>query len=121
MAARKVLHVDDDERVLRTVARFLEGQGLLVISTTSPFIAPLIKQESPHVIVMDVEMPLLPGDRIAAILRGNDYGAIPVVFFSGRPHDELRAIVEKTPCSSFVHKESGLPSLLERIKTVALP
>lgn len=118
MSRKKILHVDDDERILRTVARFLEEKGYSVISTVSPFIAPIIQKDRPDLIIMDVDMPLLSGDRIMAILRNHDFIGMPVVFFSGKPVTQLMALTADHPSSSYVTKESGLPALLEKINAV---
>lgn len=115
----KILHVDDDEVVLRTVARFLNGSGCTVHSTTTPFIAPIIQQEKPDIIVIDVDMPLLSGDRIVGVLHGHEFTGIPVIFFSGKPAAELAALTNKHPGSTYVRKESGLPALLEKIRSTS--
>lgn len=117
MAQAKILHVDDDERVLRTVARYLEGAGFIVISTSSPFIAPLIHKERPAVIVMDIDMPLLSGDKIVSIIRGNEFSTLPVIYFSGKPTEELAAFAAKTQPASHVRKDQGLAALVDRIKS----
>lgn len=117
MASAKVLHVDDDERTLRTVARFLEGAGFTVISTTSPFIAPIIHKERPQVIVMDIDMPLLSGDKIVSIIRGNEFSTLPVVYFSGKPSNELAAFSAKTQPAAHVQKGQGLQALADKIRS----
>lgn len=111
----KVLHVDDDEPTLRTVARHLTTAGFTVFSTTSPFIAPIIVSERPDVIIMDVDMPLLSGDRIVAIIRGNDFSTLPVIYFSSKPDAVLAAMVEKSLPATYSSKEKGLPALVEKI------
>ena len=118
MAIGKVLHVDDDELTLRTVARFLEDAGFSVTSTTSPFIAPIIHRVKPDVIVMDIDMPLLSGDRIVSIIRGNDFSTIPVVYFSGKSAQELAALAAKTDCASYIRKADGLPALVQKIASL---
>lgn len=115
-APKKVLHVDDDEPTLRTVARHLQASGFVVSSTTSPFIAPIIQAERPDVIVMDVDMPLLSGDRIVSIIRGNEFSTLPVVYFSGKPDHLLAAMAAKTQPASFTTKEKGLPALVQKIR-----
>ena len=114
-AGKKVLHVDDDEPTLRTVARHLEASGFTVVSTTSPFIAPIIHRERPDVIVMDIDMPLLSGDRIMSIIRGNEFSTLPVIYFSGKPDHALAAMAAKTPPATFVSKDKGLPALVQKI------
>jgi len=118
-APKKVLHVDDDEPTLRTVARHLEASGFVVFSTTSPFIAPIIQKERPDVIVMDVDMPLLSGDRIVSIIRGNEFSTIPVIYFSGKPENILAGIAAKTQPATFTTKEKGLPALVQKIRQMS--
>lgn len=113
---KKVLHVDDDEPTLRTVARHLEASGFSVCSTTSPFIAPIIQAERPDIIVMDVDMPLLGGDKIVSIIRGNSFSTLPVVYFSGKPENVLSALSAKTQPAGFTTKAQGLPALVKKIR-----
>jgi CheY-like chemotaxis protein len=118
LQARKVLHVDDDEPTLRAVSRHLRASGFDVFSTSSPFIAPIIKAERPDVIVMDVDMPLLTGNRIMAIIRGNEFSTLPVIYFSSKPERELAAIAATTQPAAYSPKDSGLPALVEKILEV---
>jgi CheY-like chemotaxis protein len=116
-AGIKVLHIDDDEPTLRTVARHLEASGFSVISTTSPFIAPIISRERPEIIVMDVDMPLLSGDRIMSIIRGNEFSTLPVIYFSGKPEHLLAEMAAKTQPATFTSKDKGLPALVQKINS----
>lgn len=116
MPGKRVLHVDDDELTLRTVAIHLKASGFTVFSTTSPFIAPIIKAERPDVIVMDVEMPLLSGDRIVSIIRGNEFSTLPVIYFSCKPDNVLAVLASKSQPASFTSKNNGLPALVKKIK-----
>ena len=112
---KKVLHVDDDEATLRLVARHLEASGFTVFSTTSPFIAPIIHRERPDIIVIDIDMPMLSGDRIVSIIRGNEFSTLPVIFFSGKAEHLLAGMASKVQPASFVSKNNGLPALVQKI------
>jgi DNA-binding response OmpR family regulator len=103
------------------VARYLEGAGFTVISTTSPFIAPIIHKERPQVLVIDIDMPLLSGDRIVSIIRGNEFSTLPVVYFSSKPSTELACFAAKTMPASHVHKDQGLPALAEKLRAYTTP
>lgn len=121
MTEIRVLHVDDDEPTLRAVARLLQGAGFAVVSTTSPFIAPLIKNEKPDVILMDVDMPLLTGDRIMSIIRGNEFSTLPVIFFSSKPREQLTSIAARCLPADYVQKSDGISALAKKITEVVLP
>ena len=101
----KVLHVDDDEHVLRTVARLLQGAGFAVVSTTSPFIAPIIQREKPDVIVMDVRLPDMRGTEAAVILRTDpETRDIPIVFVTASVMAEGRKELEAVANAGFIGK-----------------
>jgi DNA-binding response OmpR family regulator len=118
MRERKtILCVDDDERTLNIIAKFLISQGYSVITSSNPFVAPLLEKEKPDLIVLDISMPLLSGDRIADILTHQGYAeTIPIVFFSGESPKKIERIVSRVPGSTFVLKESGLDTLSSRIR-----
>ena len=116
MKTKKVLHVDDDEPSLRTVGRHLEVSGFDVVSTSSPFIAPIIQKERPDIIVMDVEMPLLSGDKIVSIIRCNEFSTIPVIYFSCKPVQLLSTLAAKSQPAAYISKKQGLPALVKKIR-----
>jgi len=118
VSRKKVLHVDDDEPTLRTVARHLTAAGFTVFSTTSPFIAPIITAERPDVIVMDIDMPLLAGDRIVSIIRGNEFSTLPVIFFSSKSEHILASMAAKSFPATYTAKDKGLPALVLKIREV---
>lgn len=114
---KKILCVDDDEHTLNIVSKFLISQGYKVLTSSNPFVAPLLEEEKPDLIVLDIAMPLLSGDRIADILTHQGYTeTIPIVFFSGESAKKIERIVSRVPGSTFVLKESGLDTLASRIR-----
>ena len=118
---KKILCVDDDEHTLNIVSKFLISQGYKVITSSNPFVANLLEEEGPDLIVLDISMPLLSGDRIADILTRQGYTeTIPIIFFSGESPKKIERIVSRVPGSTFVLKESGLDALASRIRH-ALP
>lgn len=116
---KKVLYVDDDERTLNVVAKYLITNGYEVFTSTSPFVAPILEEKQPDLIILDVEMPLLTGDKIADILVNQGYARYtPILFFSGEPEDKIRRIAGRVPDARFVTKQSGLDALLGEIRTI---
>jgi DNA-binding response OmpR family regulator len=118
---KKILYVDDDEHTLNIVAKFLISQGYRVLTSSNPFIAPLLEEEKPDLIVLDITMPLLSGDRIADTLTHQGYAeTIPIIFFSGEAPKKIERIVSRIPGSTYVLKESGLDTLASRIRHALL-
>ncbi len=68
--------------------------------------------------VLHVEMPLLSGDKIVSIIRGNDFSTLPVIYFSGRPSRELAAFAARTQPADYSTKGDGLHVLVEKIRAL---
>ena len=85
----KVLIVDDDPTSIRILETALKGRGYEVMTRTQALgTSTVILRERPHVVVMDVDMPALNGDRIVAMMRSK----VPETAFvlcSGLPKPEL--------------------------------
>ncbi len=119
---QKILHVDDDEKILRVVAGFLQGKGYQVISTTQPFIAPLIRQENPDLLLMDIGMPLLSGDKLVQVLKSHDIlPGSKILFLSGQSPEAILKVVMQTGVAGFVRKDEGLDRLLAKIRSILGP
>jgi DNA-binding response OmpR family regulator len=117
----KVLFVDDDERTLNIVAKHLASKGYEVLTSTSPFVAPILEKEEPDILILDINMPLLSGDRIADIISSQGYtDNMPIVFFSSIPQEVIESISSRFPTAVYVPKQNGLDALtskLERLST----
>jgi DNA-binding response OmpR family regulator len=116
-ARNKILCVDDDESTLNIVSKFLATKGFQVLTSTNPFVAPLLEKEKPDLLVLDINMPLLPGDRIADVLSRQGYtDGLPIIFFSSEPVEKIEKIASRIPGASYVTKTKGLEELVNRIR-----
>lgn len=106
----KVMIVDDDATTLRVVRAVLENRGHTVIERqTAIGTTAAILRERPDVVVLDVRMPGLAGDRLAALI-GQGKRFLPIiVFHSSLSATEVEMLVRATGAAGFVPK--GLPPL----------
>lgn len=117
MPRKRILYVDDDESTLTIVSKFLISAGYEVETTTTPFIAPLLTSKRPDLIILDINMPLLSGDRIADVLSRQGYADnIPIIFFSSEPVEKIERVADRIPGASYVTKTGGLEQLVNKIR-----
>lgn len=119
MPEGKVLVVDDNEIVLELVRMHLEDQGFEVETVQSAFQMPqAIRNAQPDVILLDVKMPALRGDKAARILAERSFSKhIPVVLFSDLDEAELAALVAETGAAGFVRKTANAELLANVIRS----
>ncbi len=89
---KKILVIDDDERHLIAAKELLEDAGYEVITHHNWFGSTnAIKNLKPDLVLLDINMPALPGDELSVILRSNSkIKDVPIVFYSSNDEDSLR-------------------------------
>lgn len=109
--AKKVLIIDDEKDILASLSSYLTRNGYDVKSADNGKDGlQLVKEEKPHLIILDLMLPDIDGSDIAAHLLGDPQTRdIPVVFLTSmlRKGEQLesgtqignRCIIAK-PCSS---------------------
>ena len=101
-----VLVVDDSDIARAEMKRLLSEAGMTVLTLASPIGATrAILDGNVEVVVIDVLMPGMRGDRLAALFRSNPrFKTLGVVLVSGEPPSELRRLLEETGASAVVPK-----------------
>jgi CheY-like chemotaxis protein len=90
-----VLVVDDDPIVRTLICRALEDEGLPVVAADNGMLAlEEARRVRPRVVVLDVSLPVLGGDAVAARLRELLAGdlRILVITADGHPAEKARAL-----------------------------
>ncbi len=115
-----MLVIDDDEIVLESVRDLLIGAGYQVHCLASPIGATqVIVSQHIHAVVVDLNMPVMQGDRFISLLRSWDkIRDIPTILLSGASHDTLQAVERELPGVATVGKSTmhrTLPETLQRL------
>lgn len=98
-----VLVVDDSSVSREVMARALRQAGFTVCALDSPLgVTRTILRTRVRVVVLDWDMPSIPGDRVAELIRSNErLGRVNIVLVSAdvdRPKpDAVDIVVPKTP------------------------
>jgi len=102
----RILVVDDEAEIRRSVRMILEYEGYEVIEASSgPDAIALVEREAPDLVFLDIKMPGMDGlDALQRIRASND--ALPVVIISG--HGTVSTAVEATKAGAFDFIEKPL-------------
>jgi CheY-like chemotaxis protein len=106
-AARgRVAVIDDDADTLATASRLLERSGFEVVTFVGCFNRlAFVAAKKPDLVLMDVNMPLVPGDDLCRLMKDqDDLRSIPVVYFSSNDERTLHALARATGAAGYIAK-----------------
>jgi len=105
----KILVVDDSPTVRAGATWVLQRAGYEVVVLDSPFaFSQVLNSEKPDLVLMDVSMPGLRGDKLVEIAQRYDAHRCPIVLFSSQPDEELSALVRTLGIAGFIPKDLEL-------------
>jgi len=116
----KILVVDDDEHILRSLSQYLELEDFNVVSASSgPEALALFAKEKPDLLVLDVMMPGMDGFQVLETLRKDpETAGVPVLMLTAR--DQHNDILKgyQMGATSYLVKPFNLDELVEAIREV---
>jgi CheY-like chemotaxis protein len=117
----KILVIDDSPTVILKLQKVLGKAGYRV-SVLEKIIdlGAELRDDPPDLIILDLHMPALSGDRVAACIRKIGGDSIPILLYSSAPIEELIRNRETTQAAGFVRKSDPDETLLQRIKTTLI-
>jgi len=116
MSEGKVFLIDDDPATLQLYTRALENAGFSVDSTSQVIgTVNKINNFSPDVILIDVMMPALAGDKVVKILKQSVRSQPCIILLSNKGEDELRSLTQECGADDFITKMSGPFSVIRKI------
>jgi CheY-like chemotaxis protein len=117
-AARRILVVDDSEIILAAVTDALGGAGFAVTAVGDLAGLEAVAQQSFDLVLMDVQMPQLYGDDVAAVLRHDRRMAGRIYLFSSLSADELAERARDAGLDGYLSKNDGLEALVSRVTSI---
>jgi CheY-like chemotaxis protein len=103
---KRILVIDDDADHLFLAREFLTREGYEVLTHQSPFgVTGLIQAVEPDLVLLDVHMPSLPGDDLAAFIKADERTRhVPIVLYSSTDEDHLRSAVVRHRLDGYIAK-----------------
>lgn len=117
----KVIVIDDSEISLALTMGALETAGIEVVGLTSPLgAAAALAQERPDLVLLDMDMPALSGEKAASILkRQRSLAHLKVILYSDRDESALAAAVTRCGANGFLRKTQNLSLLVSEVRRLA--
>lgn len=115
---KRILAADDAPFLLTIVKNILEGEGYEVI-TASDGLEALNKArtEHPDLIVLDVEMPKMPGYHVCRMLKFDEhYKHIPIIILTAKDGEEAKLTGLKTGADEYLAKPVDDKVLVETVE-----
>ena len=112
----RVLVVDDDPHLLRTLRINLTAHGHTVVPVTTGAAAlrAVADAPAPDVVVLDLGLPDIGGLEVLEGIRG--WSSVPVIVLSARGDAGDKVAALDTGADDYVTKPFGMPELLARIR-----
>jgi len=111
-----ILVVDDDAPILTLMRTILKEFGFqAVTATTGAQAIDVAKQQRPALVLLDKNMPGMPGDEVIRMLRGEPgLDKLPILMLSGERIS--RAELAALGADGAVQKPFDVPLLMEQIR-----
>lgn len=116
----KIMMVDDDQTTLAIVSAALEEKGHEVTQRETAIGTTLaILRAAPHVVVLDVRMPGLSGDKLAALIADRRLDPPPIVILhSGSSRAELDQLARKCGAAGVIEKSGNPREFIQQFERI---
>lgn len=113
----RVLLIDDNAIVLEMASTSLQAAGFDVHTCLSVFSLPTqIEALRPDVVVVDLLMPALSGDKVIDIIRRTSAHRCPILIYSGAPDEEIERCAASSGAEGYVKKTRDLGPLVRAVR-----
>ena len=114
---KKVLLVDDDEKLLKLVKEYLEGYGFHVLTLPDgSAVMKTIAAKSPDMVILDIMLPGKDGLDILKEVR-TEY-SVPVIMLTAKGEDADRIVGLELGADDYLPKPFNPRELLARVRAV---
>lgn len=116
MGQYKILVVDDDREIVKSLGKLLELEGYDIYKAYDGVEAlDILLREQIHLILMDVMMPKLNG--LSALMKIREKNNIPIIMLSAKTEDSDKVLGLSMGADDYVTKPYNTAELMARIKS----
>jgi two-component system, OmpR family, alkaline phosphatase synthesis response regulator PhoP len=115
--ADKILIIEDETRIVRTLRLYLEQAGFAVITLANGSqVIPTVRQEHPCLILLDLNLPGQDGLEVCRILRRE--GDTPIIMVTARVEESDRLIGLELGADDYIVKPFSPREVVARVRAV---
>ncbi len=114
-----ILIVDDQVAIAEFYKTILEQAGMKVTIETDPYeVLPAMQAYGPDLLLLDLNMPEVNGDELAAVIRQQEqYQSIPILFLSANAHPDKKTDLLEIGSDDLLSKGMPPEELVRHVKS----
>ena len=118
MNPKKILVVDDEVDLVKTIQFSLEVEGYTVlVSNDGEDALSQARKENPDLILLDIMLPKLDGYKVCRLLKFDErYKHIPILMMTAKTQEKDKVLGRETGADEYITKPFDMDELMEKIK-----
>ena len=118
MEKKKILVVDDEVDLVKTIQFSLELEGYKVlVSYNGEDALAQARKENPDLILLDIMLPKLDGYKVCRLLKFDEqYKHIPILMMTAKTQEKDKLMGKETGADEYITKPFDMEELTEKIK-----
>jgi diguanylate cyclase (GGDEF)-like protein len=114
-----ILIVDDQVSIAEFYKTILEQAGMKVTIEINPYeVLPAMQAQGPDLLLLDLNMPEVNGDQLAAVIRQQEqYQSIPILFISANAHPDRKTDLLEIGSDDLLSKGMPPEELVRHVKS----
>jgi DNA-binding response OmpR family regulator len=119
MEKRKILVVDDEVDLVKTIKFSLELEGYKVlVSYNGEDALNQARKENPDLLLLDIMLPKLDGYKVCRLLKFDEqYKHIPILMMTAKTQEKDKLMGKETGANEYITKPFDMEELMEKVKT----
>ena len=118
MNSKKILVVDDEVDLVKTIRFSLEAEGYTVlVSYNGEDALNQARKEAPDLVLLDIMLPKLDGYKVCRLLKFDErYKHIPIMMLTAKTQEKDKTLGVETGANEYITKPFDMDELIEKIK-----